>query len=112
MHSILGLSMLTITTLMTATPEFYVNSIEIVIIMITVYLCYHLEITYKGAFCSQCVTQRNLLEFRGMLNNLKDGIFIARRDQRLQVDYINRAAKILLSKNPVDLETGLLLGHG
>lgn len=46
-----------------------------------------------------------------MLNNLKDGIFIARRDQRLKVDYINRAAKILLSQNPVDLETGLLQGH-
>jgi len=46
-----------------------------------------------------------------MLNNIKDGIFIARRDQKLNVDYINRAAKILLSTNPVDLETGLLQGH-
>jgi len=46
-----------------------------------------------------------------MLNNLKDGIFIARKDQGLKVDYINRAAKILLSHNPVDLETGLLQGH-
>eukprot|EP00351_Strombidinopsis_sp_SopsisLIS2011_P000638 CAMPEP_0116872010 /NCGR_PEP_ID=MMETSP0463-20121206/2623_1 /TAXON_ID=181622 /ORGANISM="Strombidinopsis sp, Strain SopsisLIS2011" /LENGTH=103 /DNA_ID=CAMNT_0004511529 /DNA_START=427 /DNA_END=738 /DNA_ORIENTATION=- len=80
-------------------------------IFVTVYLNYHVEQTYKDSHCEKFVSQRNHLEFRGMLNNLKDGIFIARKDQGLKVDYINRAAKILLSHNPVDLETGLLQGH-
>lgn len=110
-HTLTGMTMMAVTVIITYDAELTITFTESVFILITVYLNYHLEQTYKESYCEKFVSQRNHLEFRGMLNNLKDGIFIARRDQRLKVDYINRAAKILLSQNPVDLETGLLQGH-
>ena len=53
---------------------------ETLFLLVTIYINYHLEKTYKESHCEKIVSQRNLMEFKGMLNNLKDGIFIARKN--------------------------------
>jgi len=74
------MSMMALTVLLTYDHDLSITFTESVFLLITVYLNYHLEQTYKESYCEKFVSMRNHLEFRGMLNNLKDGIFIARRD--------------------------------
>ena len=64
-------------TVIVSKEELDLTQNEALFLFVIIFLNYHLEHTYKESYCEKFVSQRNLNEFRAMLNNLKDGIFIA-----------------------------------